>query len=123
MKVFSFECRNHPEVTSGSDQTKGTLVFEVMYDGPLNAPKTVNCPLCASDCGVLGQWRQVSEHLTMAAQEWRSKWSVAIGIWEKLANELGATKRKLSETATELLNMKTGLLTTPEPKKTSGDLN
>jgi hypothetical protein len=117
VKVYQFECRNHPEVP-GTDQTKETLSFEVRYEGEAKEPRLIHCPLCGGECGVLGVWRHVEENAL--AEEWRSKWNVAIGIWEKVASELGNTKRKLSETATELLNMKTGLLTTPESKKDGG---
>lgn len=89
-KIYSFECRNHPEAPH-TEQQFGTLAFDVRYAGP-EEPKTVKCPLCGTECGVLGTWRETKGEQT-DANDWRSKWCVAISVWEKVANELGRVKR------------------------------
>lgn len=106
MKLYTFECRNHPE-QPGTEQTKGTLSFEVRSEAELAGSGLVYCPVCGKEAGVVGPWREAPTDAT--AEDWRSKWSVTIGIWEKVATEAGNVKRKLSEASAELISLKTGL--------------
>lgn len=118
MKVYSFECRAHPEA-GGEGQLAGVVRFEVAFNGDSSQPKPVRCPLCGADCGVFGPWRGVEQDASAA--EFQSKWMVALGVWEKVATEAGALRLKLSETATELLSTKAAL--EAKPVKGSEGLN